>query len=157
MGSKSPRKAWLHLFFQGDIYRTQELMREAFYSAESLGDLGAQIWYATVIGNGLGELGLPDQALKFLDEALRSAEGNKDAGFPFFAYAGKARSLAELKNRSEAKKMLEKGLREAQSFNRRLDDRIVNGRCRKPELMVSNSSRRKLQVDYRQLMAEAPN
>src|SRR5262249_22498666 len=60
-------------FFQGDIYRTQELMREAFYSAESLGDLGAQIWYATVIGNGLGELGLHDQALKFLDEALRSA------------------------------------------------------------------------------------
>jgi tetratricopeptide (TPR) repeat protein len=109
-------------FFQGDIYRTQELMREAFYSAESLGDLGAQIWYATVIGNGLGELGLHDQALKFLDEALRSAEGNKDAGFPFLAYAGKAQSLAELKNRSEAKKMLEKGLREAQSFNRRLEE-----------------------------------
>src|SRR5262245_27763499 len=109
-------------FFHGDIYRTQELMREAFHSAESLGDLGAQIWYATMIGNGLGELGVHDQALKFLDEALKSAEGNKDAGFHYVAYAGKARALAELKNRSEAKKILEKGLREVRSFNRHLDE-----------------------------------
>ena len=67
-------------FFQGDIYQTQELMREALLASQSLGDVGAQIWYATTIGNGLGELGLHDQALKFLDEAFKIAEANPDAG-----------------------------------------------------------------------------
>ena len=109
-------------FFQGDIYQTQELLREALYSAESLGDLGAQIWYATTVGNGLSELGVHDQALKFLDEAIRLAESNKDAEFPYIAYAGKARSLAELKNRAEATRMLEKGLKEVRSLKRHLDE-----------------------------------
>jgi CHAT domain-containing protein len=109
-------------FFQGDIYRTQELMREAFYSAESLGDVGAQIWYATTIGNGLGELGLHDQAIKFLDEALRLAAKSPDAGFPYIGYAGKARSLGELKKGSEARTMLEKGLKVVRSLKRRLDE-----------------------------------
>ncbi|MFN8006760.1 MAG: CHAT domain-containing tetratricopeptide repeat protein [Terriglobia bacterium] len=109
-------------FFQGDIYQTQELLREALYSAESLGDLGAQIWYATTVGNGLSELGVYDQALKFQDEAIRLAESDKDAGFPYIAYAGKARSLAELKSRAEATRMLERGLREVRSLKRHLDE-----------------------------------
>lgn len=109
-------------FFQGDIYRTTELMREALYTAESLGDVGAEIWYATVIGNGLGELGLHDQAIRFLDEGLKLAASNPDAGFPYIAEAGRARSLAKLGDRAGARKALEKGLKEARSLNRRLDE-----------------------------------
>jgi CHAT domain-containing protein len=109
-------------FFQGDIYQTQELMREALYTAQSLGDVGAQIWYATTIGNGLGELGLHDQALKFLDEAFKIAEANPDAGFPYRAITGKARALAELNQQAEARKILEQGLKELRSAQRRLDE-----------------------------------
>ncbi len=109
-------------FFQGDIYQTQELMREALLTAQSLGDVGAQIWYATTIGNGLGELELHDQALKFLDEAFKLAEANPDAGFPYRALTGKARALAELKNRAEARKLLEQGLKELRSAKRHLDE-----------------------------------
>ena len=109
-------------FFQGDIYQTQELMREALLASQSLGDVGAQIWYATTIGNGLGELGLHDQALKFLDEAFKIAESNRDVGFPYRALTGKARALAELKNRAEARKLLEQGLKELRAAKRRLDE-----------------------------------
>jgi CHAT domain-containing protein len=109
-------------FFQGDIYQTQELMREALLTAQSLGDVGAQIWYATTIGNGLGELGLHDQALRFLDEAFKIAESNPDAGFPYRALTGKARALAELKNRGEARKLLEQGLKELRAARRPLDE-----------------------------------
>jgi CHAT domain-containing protein len=109
-------------FFQGDIYQTQELMREALLTAQSLGDVGAQIWYATTIGNGLGELGLHDQALKFLDEAFKIAEANPDAGFSYRALTGKARALAELKNRAEARRILEQGLKELRSEKRHLDE-----------------------------------
>ncbi|MEW5976041.1 MAG: CHAT domain-containing protein [Acidobacteriota bacterium] len=109
-------------FFQGDIYKTQELMREALYAAQSLGDVGAQIWYLTSIGGGLGELELHDQSLKFVDEAFRLAEAHPDAGFPYRALAVKARSLGELKHRSEARKLLDKGLKELHALNRRLDE-----------------------------------
>jgi len=109
-------------FFQGDIYQTQELLREALYAAQSLGDVGAQIWYATNIGNGLGELGLHDQALKFLDEAFKMAESRPEAGFPYRAVTGKARALAELKSRAEARNLLESRLKELRASRRRLDE-----------------------------------
>src|SRR5439155_19134492 len=109
-------------FFQGDIYRTTELMREALYTAESLGDLGAEIWYASIIGNGLAELGLHDQAIRSLEEGFKLAASNPDAGFPYIAQAGRARSLAKLGDRAGARRTLEKGLKEARSFNWHLDE-----------------------------------
>ena len=109
-------------FFQGQMSASEDLLRDSIQSAEALGDIDAQIWYASVIGGGLSELGLYDQAVKYTDEALNLAQQTKDAGIPLLACAAKARALTELGRVQEARQLVDRSLKTAQDLNRHLDE-----------------------------------
>jgi CHAT domain-containing protein len=94
-------------FVQGD-YRTGTVkVMGALSQAKKLNDVGAQIRYLTLIGEGLIQLHRYDQAIAMFDQALAVAQSIPELGQPVMPYAGKAEALAALGRTAEAKKLLE--------------------------------------------------
>ena len=94
-------------FVQGD-YRTGTVrVMGALSQATKLNDMGAQIRYLTLVGDGLIQLQRNDQALSMFDQALAVGQTIPDLGQPVMTYAGKAQALAALGRTAEAKKLLE--------------------------------------------------
>ena len=94
-------------FVQGD-YRTGTVrVMGALSQATKLNDMGAQIRYLTLVGDGLIQLQRNDQAISMFDQALAVAQTIPDLGQPVMTYAGKAQALAALGRTAEAKKLLE--------------------------------------------------
>src|ERR1019366_1926957 len=60
------------------------------------------IRYLTLVGEGMLELDRPEDALRYLDQALAIAATNPDLSFPMLAHAGKATALVRLNRRAEA-------------------------------------------------------
>ncbi len=94
-------------FVQGD-YRTGTVrVMGALSQATKLNDMGAQIRYLTLVGDGLIQLQRNDQAISMFDQALAVGQTIPDLGQPVMTYAGKAQALAALGRTAEAKKLLE--------------------------------------------------
>jgi len=104
-------------FLDGDVEKATRLLKTAILSSFLHGDLGAAIYYVSIVGNGFVEEGQPETGLKYCDIALMTAAIAKDAGFPFMAYEGKARALVALHRESEAKSVLQKALGQARAQN----------------------------------------
>src|SRR5579872_6879056 len=80
-------------FLRGD-YRAGTLqVMGALTQSQKLNDLGAQIRYLTLIGEGLIQLGRYDQAIAMFDQAMAVGHGNPDLSQPVMPYAGKAQAL----------------------------------------------------------------
>jgi len=94
-------------FLHGD-YRAGALqVMGALSQAQKLKDLGGQIRYLTLIGDGLLQIGRYDQAIAMFDQAIAVGRGNPDVSQPAMPYAGKAQALGSLGKNSEAKELLE--------------------------------------------------
>jgi CHAT domain-containing protein/tetratricopeptide (TPR) repeat protein len=94
-------------FLHGD-YRTGTLqVMGALSQTQKLGDLGGQIRYLTLIGDGLIQLGRYDQAISTFDQAMAIGRGNADLSQPVMPYAGKAQALSALGKNTEARELLE--------------------------------------------------
>lgn len=94
-------------FLHGD-YRTGTLrVMGALSQAQKLGDVGSQIRYLSLIGDGLIQLGRYDQAISAFDQAMAIGRGNPDLSQPVMPYAGKAQALSALGRGTEAKELLE--------------------------------------------------
>ena len=94
-------------FLHGD-YRTGTLqVMGALSQAQRLSDVGAQIRYLTLIGDGLIQLGRYDQAISTFDQAMAIGRANPDLSQPVMPYAGKAQALSALGRDTEAKELLE--------------------------------------------------
>jgi CHAT domain-containing protein/tetratricopeptide (TPR) repeat protein len=94
-------------FLHGD-YRAGTLqVMGALSQSQKLGDLGGQIRYLTLIGDGLIQLGRYDQAISTFDQAMAIGHGNADLSQPVMPYAGKAQALSALGKNTEAKELLE--------------------------------------------------
>ncbi|MCL4489619.1 MAG: CHAT domain-containing tetratricopeptide repeat protein, partial [Chloroflexi bacterium] len=83
---------------------------KALLSAMARGDLAGQIRQLSLIGVRLTEIGSPERALPYLDQALKLASKDKDVRFPLMAYMGKARALDALGRVAESDAALEKAL-----------------------------------------------
>lgn len=95
-------------FLHGD-YRAGTLqVMSALTQSQKLSDLGAQIRYLTLIGQGLIQLGRYDQAIAMFDQAMAVGQGNPDLSQPVMPYAGKAQALTALGKDAEAKQLLER-------------------------------------------------
>ena len=95
-------------FLHGD-YRTGTLqVMGALTQSQKLNDLGGQIRYLTLIGQGLIQLGRYDQAIAMFDQAMAVGQGNPDLSRPVMPYAGKAQALAALGKDVEARQLLER-------------------------------------------------
>src|SRR5271157_2050093 len=102
-------------FLEGDSKKARSLVGRALLSAMASGDVGGEIRYLEVVGNGFNELNRQDEAMAFFNRAIKVAKGTPDAGFPFMAYEGKADALVALNRKPEAELLLKEALRQAQA------------------------------------------
>jgi hypothetical protein len=102
-------------FMDGDVEKASGLLKTALLSSYLLGDLGAAIYYGSIVGNGLVEVGQPEAGLQYCETALKTAAATTDMGFPFMAYEGKARALVALHREADAKQVLELAIPQARS------------------------------------------
>ncbi len=101
-------------FMDGNVEQATALLKTGLFSLYLQGDLPAAIYYGSIIGNGMVEVGKPDAGIKYCDTAIRLAGNIKDMGFPFTAYQGKARALVALHHPDEARKVLNEAIGQAQ-------------------------------------------
>lgn len=100
-------------FLQGDARKGARLVGGALLSAMASGDVGGQVRYLELIGNGFNEMKRWEEASYFFDRAISLAADTRDAGFPFMAHEGKAYDLMELNKPREAGVLLDVALRTA--------------------------------------------
>ena len=106
-------------FLEGDGATAKKLVGSAFLTAVMMGDVGGQVRYLSMFGNGLNALQRYDEALEYFNRALSVAEHTPDIGFPFMAYEGKADALIALRNSGDAESLLNHALVEARRLGRR--------------------------------------
>jgi tetratricopeptide (TPR) repeat protein len=94
-------------FVQGDYRNGTVRVMGALSQAKKPNDIGAQIRYLTLVGDGLIQLQRNEQAIAMFDQALAVAQTIPELGQPVMTYAGKAQALAALGRTAEAKKLLE--------------------------------------------------
>src|SRR5579859_538375 len=102
-------------FLDGDSKKARRLVGRALLSAIASGDIGGEVRYLEVIGDGFNQLNRQDEALPFFNRAIKVSKTTLDAGFPFMAYEGKADALVALNRKGEAEALLKEALREAQA------------------------------------------
>jgi len=83
--------------------------------ARLVNDVGAQIRYLSIIGQVFAEIGRTEQALKFLEEALKKSAENPDTGFPKLATIGRASVLATVGRYDEARALLTRAMQFAKA------------------------------------------
>ena len=81
-------------FLEGDSKRAATMVGDAVMSALASGDVGGQVRYLEMLGNGFNEVRRYGEALAFFDRAIKISGENPDSGFPYMAYEGKGWTLA---------------------------------------------------------------
>jgi len=104
-------------FLNGDSGGAMMKIGMALRQAQETGDLGAEIRYLTLIGEGMAEFGRAEQALNYFDKALVAALRDKDLQSPLLTYSSKATALVALGRSSEAKQLLDQALEVATRRN----------------------------------------
>jgi tetratricopeptide (TPR) repeat protein len=105
-------------FLQGKSLKAGQLVGGALLSAIKSGDVGAEIRYLELVGNGLEVQGRSEDAQYFFDRAINVAKSCKDCGFPYMAYEGKGEALTALDRTEEARAVLIECLNEAKRERR---------------------------------------
>jgi CHAT domain-containing protein len=111
-------------FLEGDHAGAVMSVGNALSHAIKNGDIGGQVRYLTLIGSGLTEFGRPEQALEYLDRALKVVASTPDLADPVMTYTEKARALAAAGEEPEATKILQSVLNaavERQSYGYQAD------------------------------------
>ena len=106
-------------YLDGDIQAAVEMLKQAMIAQLLQRDIGAAIYYTSVVGNGLIEAGQPDNGLAYCNRSIETASTTPAAGFPFLAYQGKARALIELHRKPEAAVVLQQALMRAHAEGNR--------------------------------------
>src|SRR3984893_15058230 len=97
-------------FPEGDSKRAATMVGDAVMSALASGDVGGQVRYLEMLGNGFNEVRRYGEALAFFDRAIKISGENPDSGFPYMAYEGKGWTLAGEGKIDEAWKALDYAL-----------------------------------------------
>jgi CHAT domain-containing protein len=97
-------------FLEGNSRRAATMVGDALLSAMASGDVGGQVRYLEMLGNGFNEAKRYGEALAFFERAIKTSSANPDAGFPFMAYEGESESLVSQGKVSEARDKLEHAL-----------------------------------------------
>lgn len=100
-------------FLEGNASEAKRRIVEAIAKAFTSGDVGAQIRYLALMGQGLAESRRPAEAIFFLDRALNIAGSTPAIGYPKVVVSGKANALTQLSRFVEAQRVIEDGLKYA--------------------------------------------
>ncbi|HEV2380773.1 MAG TPA: CHAT domain-containing protein [Terriglobia bacterium] len=106
-------------YMDGDVESAVRMFKDAVLSEFLHRDLGAAIFYISMVGNGLVETSEPERGLEYCKRAQGFTGLNNDVGFPFLAYQGQARALIALHRGSEAQRVLDKALARARAQTNR--------------------------------------
>jgi CHAT domain-containing protein len=93
-------------FQLGDINASIVQLTRALAVAQSNGDAPSLVRWLTLFGDGYVQLGRPQQALDFYDQALKAATAIPGLQFPEMTYVGKGAALGKLGRFSEAEQLL---------------------------------------------------
>jgi CHAT domain-containing protein len=97
-------------FLEGNPLRAGRMVGRALITARATGDVGAEIRYLELLGDGFTEIDRQDEALAAFDKAINLARATPDAGSPFMGYEGKSESLMALHRYAEARALLQRAL-----------------------------------------------
>jgi tetratricopeptide (TPR) repeat protein len=101
-------------FMEGNPIHASRMVGTALITAMATGDVGAEIRYLELLGDGFKEIDRQHEALAAFNKAIGLARTTPDVGFPFMAYEGKAESLTALRRFAEARALLQSALPEAE-------------------------------------------
>jgi CHAT domain-containing protein/tetratricopeptide (TPR) repeat protein len=110
MESRASGELGILAFLEGNPSQAKWRVLEAIGKAIFYRDVGAQIRYFGLMGQGMAENGRASEALWFLNRAIKIARESSDAGFPKIAISGKASALRQLGRYKEAHDVVEHGL-----------------------------------------------
>jgi len=102
-------------FLEGNPAEARNRIVKAIGNSFLHHDLGAQMRYLSLLGQGLAENHEPKEALWPLDRALSISQRTPDAGFQKLVVSGKTSALTQLGRFAEARAIIEQGLRYAKS------------------------------------------
>ena len=108
----------LAAFYEGDLATARKNVGGALTAATTAGDAGAQIRYLTALGIGLVVSGMYEQALPYIDNALKIASATPDAGYPFMTYELRLDALIGLKQFGAAETLAADILKQAREQHR---------------------------------------
>jgi CHAT domain-containing protein/Tfp pilus assembly protein PilF len=100
-------------FLEGDYKRASRMVGQTLLTSVREGDIGTQVRYLELVGNGLNGLNRPSEGTAFFNTAIAIADRDRDVGTPFMALEGKAEGLLLLKRKDEAQALMEQTLAEA--------------------------------------------
>ena len=102
-------------FLEGNSADASKRVMGAILHATWSQDVGAEIRYLSLLGQGMVENHAPAQALLALDRAIAIAKRTPGAGFPKIAVSGHASALTQLGRFTEAHQVIELGLNYARA------------------------------------------
>ena len=114
-------------FYNGDVATARKDIAGALIAVSKAGDKGAQIRFLSIAGLGLTMVGMYEQALPYLDNALRIAQTIPDAGYPFITQTARLNTLIGLKRFDTAQKVAEEILNNARQTHRGSQEAIALG------------------------------
>lgn len=97
-------------FLEGNPLRAARMVGSALITARATGDVGAEIRYLELLGDGFTEIDRQDEALAAFDKAINLARTTPDAGSPFMGFEGRSESLMALHRYTEARALLQRAL-----------------------------------------------
>ena len=110
LASRASGELGILAFLAGNSSEAKWRVGKALVYARIVNDVGAQIRYLSMIGQGFAEVGRTEEALKYLDLALKTAARNPDTGFPRLATIGKVSALTTAGRYPEARALLDHAL-----------------------------------------------
>ena len=103
------------MFLQGDVMNARQKVAGALITASVMHDAGAQLRYLAAIGTGLLLLNAYDDALLYLDKALKVADANPDSGYPFIAKESRLQALSAMGRLDEAQQLADEIITQARA------------------------------------------
>ena len=108
--NRAARQLGLVAGSDGDYAGALSRLLPAIGTAISLHDLQAEIYFKTMVGNGLTVLGRAEEALQLYQSAIDAAKKNPASGYPIMPTIGKVRALTALKRRDETRALISEAL-----------------------------------------------
>lgn len=102
-------------FLEGNPSRAARMVGKALITARATGDVGAEIRYLELLGDGFKEMDRQSEALAAFNKAIALTRATPDAGFPFMGYEGKSESLMAAHRFVEARALLQQALAMAEN------------------------------------------
>jgi CHAT domain-containing protein len=110
------------MFLEGEMTAARQRVGGALMGAMQLQDTGAQIRYLAAIGQALVWLNSYDEALGYLEKALKIAAANPDAGYQFIVQEGRLEAFKGMGKLDSAQQLADELIAQARARQKRVKE-----------------------------------